>query len=88
MSDLLASCARGIPVKRLFYNSLMQLASSSTLFSFATVMFDNVKTLDDLFELKLRGLYDAEKQLLKALSKMAHAATDTSRQPDCTYQVQ
>jgi ferritin-like metal-binding protein YciE len=39
-------------------------------------MFDNVKTLDDLFELKLRGLYDAEKQLLKALPKLAHAATD------------
>lgn len=72
----MASYARGILVKRLFYNSLMQLVGSSTLFSFATVMFDNVKTLDDLFELKLQGLYDAEKQLLKALPKLAHAATD------------
>jgi ferritin-like metal-binding protein YciE len=54
----------------------MQAVSPSTLFSFTTVMFDNVKTLDDLFELKLQGLYDAEKQLVKALPKLAHAATD------------
>jgi ferritin-like metal-binding protein YciE len=53
----------------------MQVSGSSTLFSFATVMFDNVKNLDDLFELKLQGLYDAEKQLTKALPKLAHAAT-------------
>ena len=54
----------------------MQAANSSTIFSFTTVMFDNVKTLDDLFELKLQGLYDAEKQLEKVLPKLAHAATD------------
>jgi ferritin-like metal-binding protein YciE len=54
----------------------MQVANPSSLLSFATVMFDNVKTLDDLFELKLQGLYDAEKQLLKALPMLAHAATD------------
>jgi len=39
-------------------------------------MFDNVKTLSDLLQLKLQGLYDAEKQLVKALPKLALAATD------------
>jgi ferritin-like metal-binding protein YciE len=76
VSYLLATHTQSIPVKQCFYYSPMQVSNSSTLFSFATVMFDNVKTLDDLFELKLQGLYDAEKQLLKALPKLAHAATD------------
>ncbi len=39
-------------------------------------MFDKIENLEDLFELKLQGLYDAEKQLVKALPKMAAAATD------------
>jgi ferritin-like metal-binding protein YciE len=39
-------------------------------------MFDNVKTLADLFAFKLQGLYDAEKQLVKALPKLATAATE------------
>jgi ferritin-like metal-binding protein YciE len=39
-------------------------------------MFDSVKTLDDLFEVKLQGLYDAEQQLVKALPQMAAKATD------------
>ena len=39
-------------------------------------MFDKIDNLDDLFELKLQGLYDAEKQLVKALPKMAAKATD------------
>ena len=40
-------------------------------------MFDKIQNLNDLFELKLQGLYDAEKQLVKALPKMAAKATDS-----------
>ncbi|MFD1873222.1 ferritin-like domain-containing protein [Hymenobacter bucti] len=54
----------------------MQVSTAFTSFSFDTVMFDHVKTFADLFELKLQGLYDAEKQLVKALPKLAEAATD------------
>lgn len=39
-------------------------------------MFDKQTTLADLFTLKLQGLYDAEKQLLKALPMLAAKATD------------
>jgi ferritin-like metal-binding protein YciE len=39
-------------------------------------MFDKQTTLADLFKLKLQGLYDAEKQLVKALPMMADKATD------------
>lgn len=39
-------------------------------------MFDKIENLHDLFEMKLQGLYDAEKQLTKALPKMAAKATD------------
>lgn len=39
-------------------------------------MFDKQTTLADLFELKLQGLYDAEKQLVKALPLLAAKATD------------
>ena len=39
-------------------------------------MFDKQTTLADLFELKLQGLYDAEKQLVKALPMLADKATD------------
>lgn len=39
-------------------------------------MFDKINNLADLFELKLKGLYDAEKQLVKALPKMASKATN------------
>ena len=39
-------------------------------------MFDNIKNLEDLLEIKLQGLYDAEKQLVKALPKLASKATD------------
>ena len=39
-------------------------------------MFDKQTTLADLFELKLQGLYDAEKQLVKALPLLADKATD------------
>ena len=39
-------------------------------------MFDKIENLHDLFELKIQGLYDAEKQLVKALPKMADKATD------------
>lgn len=39
-------------------------------------MFEKIDNLDDLFELKLQGLYDAENQLVKALPKMAAKATD------------
>lgn len=39
-------------------------------------MFDKIQNLDDLFELKLQGLYDAENQLVKALPKMAAKASD------------
>jgi ferritin-like metal-binding protein YciE len=39
-------------------------------------MFDKIENLEDLFELKLQGLYDAENQLVKALPKMAAGATD------------
>jgi len=53
----------------------MQLTTFSTP-SFATVMFDTVKTLANLFELKLQGLYDAETQLAKALPALTNAATD------------
>jgi len=44
--------------------------------SFYFTMFDKIQNLNDLFELKLQGLYDAEKQLVKALPKMAAKATD------------
>lgn len=40
-------------------------------------MFDKIENLHDLFEVKLQGLYDAEKQLTKALPKMAAKATDS-----------
>ncbi len=39
-------------------------------------MFDKQTTLADLFTLKLQGLYDAEKQLLKALPMLSDKATD------------
>lgn len=39
-------------------------------------MPDQIETLHDLFELKLQGLHDAEKQLVKALAKLAGQATD------------
>lgn len=39
-------------------------------------MFDKETTLDDLLEVKLQGLYDAEQQLVKALPKLAAKATD------------
>lgn len=39
-------------------------------------MFDKIDSLKGLLEVKLQGLYDAEKQLLKALPKMAAKATD------------
>lgn len=39
-------------------------------------MFDKIENLEGLLEIKLQGLYDAEKQLLKALPKMAAKATD------------
>lgn len=39
-------------------------------------MFDSVRTLDDLFVLKLQGLYDAEQQLILALPALAARATD------------
>ncbi|MBJ6145043.1 ferritin-like domain-containing protein [Hymenobacter sp. BT559] len=39
-------------------------------------MFDTVKTLADLFELKLQGLYDAEIQVAKALPALTNAATN------------
>jgi ferritin-like metal-binding protein YciE len=40
-------------------------------------MFDKIENLHELFEVKLQGLYDAEKQLTKALPKMAAKATDS-----------
>ncbi|MDB5270755.1 MAG: hypothetical protein JWP58_3795 [Hymenobacter sp.] len=39
-------------------------------------MFDKIESLEGLLEIKLQGLYDAEKQLTKALPKMAAKATD------------
>jgi ferritin-like metal-binding protein YciE len=54
----------------------MHVPSSPTFLSFDAIMFDNVKTLADLFSFKLQGLYDAEKQLVKALPKLATAATE------------
>jgi ferritin-like metal-binding protein YciE len=39
-------------------------------------MFDKIENIEDLFELKLQGVYDAENQLVKALPKMAAGATD------------
>jgi len=39
-------------------------------------MANKIENLEDLFELKLQGLYDAEKQLVKALPQMASAATN------------
>jgi ferritin-like metal-binding protein YciE len=36
----------------------------------------DLKTLNDLFENELRDVYDAEKQILKALPKIIKAATD------------
>ena len=41
-------------------------------------MFDKIESLEGLLEIKLQGLYDAEKQLTKALPKMAAKATDPS----------
>ena len=40
-------------------------------------MFNSVKTLDDLLEVKLQGLYDAEQQLVQALPAMAAKASDS-----------
>jgi ferritin-like metal-binding protein YciE len=40
-------------------------------------MFDKIDSLEGLLEVKLQGLYDAEKQLTKALPKMAAKATDS-----------
>ena len=34
-------------------------------------MFDRIDSLEGLIEVKLQGLYDAEKQFVKALPKMA-----------------
>ncbi|MCA8830818.1 YciE/YciF ferroxidase family protein [Hymenobacter pini] len=39
-------------------------------------MFDKLETLDDLLEMQLKDLYSAEKQLVKALPKMASRAKD------------
>jgi len=39
-------------------------------------MFEKLETLDDLFEMQLKDLYSAEKQLVKALPQMAEAAKD------------
>jgi len=39
-------------------------------------MFDKLETLDDLLEMQLKDLYSAEKQLVKALPKMASKAHD------------
>lgn len=39
-------------------------------------MFDKLETLDDLLEMQLKDLYSAEKQLVKALPKMAAKAND------------
>ena len=39
-------------------------------------MKTKMKTLNDLFAHELRDLYSAEKQLLKALPKMAKSATN------------
>ncbi|UOQ69977.1 YciE/YciF ferroxidase family protein [Hymenobacter cellulosilyticus] len=39
-------------------------------------MFDKLETLDDLFEMQLKDLYSAEKQLVKALPQMAETAKD------------
>ncbi|MDU0369069.1 ferritin-like domain-containing protein [Hymenobacter endophyticus] len=39
-------------------------------------MFDKLETLDDLLEMQLEDLYSAEKQLVKALPKMAAKAND------------
>ncbi len=39
-------------------------------------MFDKIDSLEGLLEVKLQGLYDAEKQLTKALPKMAANATN------------
>ncbi|PJJ59526.1 YciE/YciF ferroxidase family protein [Hymenobacter chitinivorans] len=39
-------------------------------------MFDKLETLDDLFEMQLKDLYSAEKQLVKALPLMAETAKD------------
>lgn len=40
-------------------------------------MFDKLETLDDLLEMQLKDLYSAEKQLVKALPKMAAKAKDS-----------
>jgi ferritin-like metal-binding protein YciE len=76
MSSLLVSRSASIPVSWLHYYPLMHVPSSPTFLSFDAIMFDNVKTLADLFTLKLQSLYDAEKQLVKALPKLATAATE------------
>ena len=39
-------------------------------------MFDKIDSLEGLLEVKLQGLYDAEKQLTKALPELAANATD------------
>ncbi|MET4106327.1 ferritin-like domain-containing protein [Hymenobacter sp. UYP22] len=39
-------------------------------------MFNKLETLDDLLEMQLKDLYSAEKQLVKALPKMAAKAND------------
>lgn len=44
----------------------------------STIMFDEVKTFENLFEAKLQNLYDAEQQLVRALPRMSTAATDPS----------
>ena len=54
----------------------MPTTSAADSLSFDAIMFDDVKTLADLFEFKLQSLYDAEQQLLKVLPKLAIAATD------------
>ena len=39
-------------------------------------MFDQLETLDDLFEMQLKDLYSAENQLVEALPMMAERAKD------------
>jgi hypothetical protein len=40
-------------------------------YSFLSAMFNKLENLEDLFEGKRQGLYDAEKQLIKALPPLA-----------------
>ena len=44
----------------------------------------NISTLNELFVEELRDLYDAEKQLTKALPKMAKAASSDELRPAFT----